>query len=64
LFLDNYRGQQDDTTSQPNLAFYSNQGKMQPDDMKYEDWMDRYGNNFEALETKQYVHCYRLIPNK
>lgn len=56
LFLDNYRGQLDDTSSQPNLAFYRNQGKMQPDDMKYEDWMDRYGNDFEALEAKQYVH--------
>ena len=30
---------------------------MQPGNMKYEDWMNKNGKDYEELEANQYVPC-------
>jgi hypothetical protein len=52
-FIASYPGRKEDTRSSPNVDFYRNEGKMQPDNMKYEDWMNKYGQDFEELEDNQ-----------
>jgi hypothetical protein len=36
---------------------------MQPEDMKYKDWINRYGSDFQALAAKKHVRCSFLIPD-
>ena len=55
LFLDNYPGTHDNPSAKANLEFYSNRALMQPDELRYEEFMTMYERDLQELETNQYV---------
>jgi hypothetical protein len=60
-FIAGYPGQRDDTSSQPNVDFYRNEGKMQPGSMRFEEWMNKNSRDFQELEANQYVPPRRVL---
>ncbi|RXK39092.1 hypothetical protein M231_03597 [Tremella mesenterica] len=65
LFLRGYPGQRDDTNRYDNLKFYRGAGNCVPDGLKYEEWMERYENDYKELEMNHsYIQWFFPIPEQ
>jgi hypothetical protein len=52
-FQAGYPGQSNNLKLRANLDFYRNEAPMQPDDLRYEEFMRKYAEDWYELESNQ-----------